>query len=115
MANASALGIHPPATVRIAMGGWVHDWPFECVEVGGDMILISGYVGPPFPVAHALLDPADVGKRGLLYYPYEHATQAGIDPNSPFLLERQDLVRWLFHGREDFIVSAGPPQVPSLN
>lgn len=86
MADASVLGIHPPSTVRISLDGWVEDWPWETVEVLGDRVLIAP------------------NGRPVLYYPYEHAyaasTRWGV---------------WIFHGREDFTITAGPAQAPSMD
>jgi hypothetical protein len=86
MADASVLGIHPPSTVRIDLDGWIQDWPFECVEVLGDRVNIS-------PLG-----------RPVIYYPYEHAR-----PAAPGLL----VPTWFFHGRQSFVVKAGPAQLVS--
>lgn len=90
MADASVLGIYPPHTVRVNLDGWVQDWPFECVEVLGDELVVS-----------VLLTS---GRRRVVFYPYEHA------------LERRTIApMWVFHGRETFYVSRGPAQAPPLN
>ena len=83
MADVSVLGIHPPSTVRIDLDGWIQDWPFGWVSVEGDRVVIS---------------PQD---RPVIHYLYEHAR-----PGAPDLL----VPTWFFHGRQDFIVKAGPPQ-----
>lgn len=83
------------------MSGWVQDWPFECVDVGGVRVLIKGYVSL-MPVIHGLRDPIEIGEQGFCYYPYEHARR--LDDGS-----------WIFHGAEDFTITPGPPQPPSSN
>ena len=85
---ATALGILPPRTVRIDLGGWVQDWPFEVVEVTDAQLVIR--------------DPC---RRQIVYYPYEHA-------------HKQPDGSWLFVGgitHRDFTVSAGPVQPPSMD
>jgi hypothetical protein len=61
MGDATVLGIRPAHTIRINMGGWVQDWPFETVEVHGTEITISA-----------------LGRR-IVYYPYEHAHRLDHD------------------------------------
>lgn len=98
MADASALGIHPPSTVRIDMSGWVQDWPWHQVELEGDRVRIT--------LAHLAerrkRPPAARQEQTCVTYYYEHARQ--LDDGT-----------WIFHGREDFTVTAGPPQAPSVN
>jgi hypothetical protein len=86
--TATALGIHPPHTVRIDLAGWVQDWPYEVVQVTGAQLVIR--------------DPAH---RRLLYYPYEHRHQL---PDGSWLF-----VGGITHG--DFTVSAGPERLPSMD
>jgi len=87
MADAGALGIYPPSTVRIDMGGWVQDWAFECVALEDH---------PATGTCVAIL----VNHNRIVIYRYEHAQQ-------------QDDGTWIFHGREDFTITAGPPHPPS--
>ena len=92
MADASVLGIHPPATVRIDLGGWVQDWPWHCVDVYGDELVISV--------------PLTGGRRRVVFYPYEHALQ--VAPTFPAPV-------WRFHGRDSFTVTAGPAQAAAMD
>lgn len=85
--DASVLGIVPPATVRIDLTGWVHDWPWHMVAVLDSNIFIAA----PTP-----------GTPTVIRYPYEHRHE---QPDGS----------WLFVGIEDFTVTAGPPQAPSVN
>lgn len=95
MVSASELGIYPPSTVRIDMGGWVQDWPFECVVLYDDLVLISHSL-------HLVSAEARARGVGLVHYCYEHAHQ-------------QDDGSWLFIGREDFTITAGPAQPLSMD
>jgi hypothetical protein len=115
MADASALGIYPPATVRIDMGGWVQDWPWDTVKLTGNAILIRGYTGR-VKVSHCLRDPLDIGEQGLCYYPYEHAQPCcTAHATGRFYPPIAHPPAWVFHGSETFTVTAGPPQAPSVN
>lgn len=108
--DASYLGIHPPATVRIDMDGWVQDWPFEQVIILRDRVAVSKG-GEWTPKADTI--PAD---GTMVYYPFTsfgpccvaHATGRIYPPirHSP---------HFVFFGPTPFIVCAGPPQEPSTN
>lgn len=102
MADASALGIHPPNTVRIDLDGWVQDWPFEQVQIGGEEILITM--------------PRPEQGRTIIYYRYEHARACcAAHATGRFFPPPNHPPAWTFHGRESFTVTAGPPQPVSTN
>lgn len=108
MADASALGIHPPNTVRIDMGDWQQDWPYEQVELFGDRVEIHG--------PRATLSDGLVCSAVLVRYEYEHARACcTAHATGRFFPPIEHPVAWIFHGREDFTVTAGPPQAPSVN
>lgn len=90
MADASVLGINPPATVRVNLDGWQQDWPWDCVDVHGDELVIS------VPLTHR--------RRRVVFYPYEHAREIKVYDDDGMHSG------WLFHGSEDFFVTPGPPQ-----
>jgi hypothetical protein len=112
MADASVLGIHPPSTVRIDLDGWIQDWPWHCVDVYGDELVISV--------------PLTGGRRRVVFYPYEHAEPLYTIP-APYenalawgrLTGEPTTVpverKWRFHGREEFTVCAGPVQPAAMD
>lgn len=96
MADATVLGIQPPATVRIEYDDSYEDWPFELVNVLGDRIEIVVTVWPDEEFRPL--------SQTILHYPYEHAQEL---PDGS----------WRFLGGEhaEFFVRPGAPQPLALD
>lgn len=117
MADASVLGIHPPATVRIDLDGWVQDWPWDAVQVLNDRITVSADVAQlPDTLHPGASSVYEGGRRTFLFYPYEHA-QACCTAHATgrFFPPVRHPFSWIFHGRESFTVTAGPAQPLSMD